>query len=41
MPSLTFSDLTTAQAQALLAAYDDIITAPVATAASPAEVIAW
>ncbi len=41
MPSLTFSDLTTAQAQALLTAYDDIITAPVATAASPAEVIAW
>ena len=41
MPTLTFPDLTTVHAQALLTAYEDITNAPVATTASPEEVIAW
>lgn len=41
MPTLTFTDVTTVQAQALLAAYENIVSAPAATVASPEEVIAW
>jgi hypothetical protein len=41
MHNLTFPDLTTAQAQALLAAYDDIVNAPAAAIASPEQMVAW
>jgi hypothetical protein len=41
MPDLSFPDLTTVQAQALLAAYDNIVNAPATTMASPEAIIAW
>ncbi|MCZ2818022.1 hypothetical protein [Modestobacter sp. VKM Ac-2984] len=41
MPDLTFRDLTTMQAQALLAAHQDIVNPVAEVTSTPEEIIAW